>query len=147
MKDFCAHRSRSGLVVQSSLRSYRIAGSRPYSNKGPQWLCGTVFATKLQDRKFKTLFEQGVPVGIVIRLQDQRGPCSRPDSTKYPPCLWHGCWFNLTSRVKCHPAGVAWIIVEGVPAQKSFSLSVQSSKSTNRHCVDSKRDFNRSKLN
>ncbi|GBN72388.1 Phospholipid-transporting ATPase ID [Araneus ventricosus] len=51
--------SRGGLVVQSSLRGYRIAGSRPYSNKGPRWLSGTVFATKLQDSRFKALFEQG----------------------------------------------------------------------------------------
>ncbi|GBN44605.1 hypothetical protein AVEN_36297-1 [Araneus ventricosus] len=40
------------------------------------------------------------------RLQDKRISDSKPGNTEDPPCMWICSSLNLTSRVKCPPAGV-----------------------------------------
>ncbi|GBN07393.1 hypothetical protein AVEN_10064-1, partial [Araneus ventricosus] len=91
--------------------------------------------------------------GLVVRsrLWGQWVPGSRPDSTEDPPCtrgLLHAKSYVVAKRP---PAGVAWKLGEGVPAQVPSSSSDRGSKlrgpSQNSPRVASKQDVNITKLN
>ncbi|GBL78722.1 hypothetical protein AVEN_79155-1 [Araneus ventricosus] len=92
------------------------------------------------------LFFIGGRGGLVVRSRplDRRVAGSKPDST-----AWGLLHANSHAMAKRPPAGVAWKLGEGAPAQASSSSSDRGSKlrdpSQNSNRVASKRDVNKTK--